>query len=171
MLSASKRLEVRQRYDYRCGYCGVSEEDTGGELTIDHFNPRKSGIDNSDDNLVYCCVRCNLYKAAIHPALESIGPRRLLHPQLDKIAKHLQEDPETGIIHPLTETGEFHLAVLHLNRSGLIQHRLASHLKQYIMERNRLLEMANESLEETVASQRRVIRRLKSLKRRKTGND
>jgi HNH endonuclease len=48
---------VRQRYQYRCGYCGVSETDTGGELTVDHYRPVTAGGDDSDDNLIYCCPR------------------------------------------------------------------------------------------------------------------
>jgi hypothetical protein len=27
---------VRARYAFCCGYCGVSEADVGGELTVDH---------------------------------------------------------------------------------------------------------------------------------------
>lgn len=52
-----KNLEVRQRYEGRCGYCGVSEGETGGELTVDHFRPLCAGGDDTDDNLVYCCFR------------------------------------------------------------------------------------------------------------------
>jgi HNH endonuclease len=47
--------EVRGRYHNRCGYCSVSETETGGELTIDHFQPVSAGGNDSDDNLVYCC--------------------------------------------------------------------------------------------------------------------
>jgi len=28
-----KHAQVRERFDYRCGYCDVSEVDAGGELT------------------------------------------------------------------------------------------------------------------------------------------
>ena len=35
--------EVRRRYGLRCGYCGVSEAETGGELTVDHFSTRVRG--------------------------------------------------------------------------------------------------------------------------------
>jgi hypothetical protein len=50
---------VRERYRRCCGYCQVSEIETGGELTIDHFQPVTAGGDDSDDNLVYACFRDN----------------------------------------------------------------------------------------------------------------
>jgi hypothetical protein len=31
--------QVRLRAKFACEYCGVTEADTGGELTIDHFQP------------------------------------------------------------------------------------------------------------------------------------
>ncbi len=30
---------VRQRAHFACEFCGVTETDVGGELTIDHFQP------------------------------------------------------------------------------------------------------------------------------------
>jgi hypothetical protein len=30
---------VRERAEFRCEYCGVSEDETGGILTIDHYRP------------------------------------------------------------------------------------------------------------------------------------
>jgi DNA-directed RNA polymerase subunit RPC12/RpoP len=56
---------VRERYAFCCGYCGVCEADVGGELTVDHFCPVSAGGDDSDENLVYACVRCNQYKGAL----------------------------------------------------------------------------------------------------------
>lgn len=61
------RLAVRQRANFACEFCGVTETDTGGALTIDHFQPQtKSGTDDPD-NLLYCCPRCNQYKADYWP--------------------------------------------------------------------------------------------------------
>ena len=63
---------VRERYAFCCGYCGVSEADVGGELTVDHFCPVSAGGDDSDENLVYACVRCNQYKGALRPEATDI---------------------------------------------------------------------------------------------------
>jgi hypothetical protein len=39
-VTADIREQVRQRAGFAGGFCGVTETDTGGELTIDHFQPR-----------------------------------------------------------------------------------------------------------------------------------
>ena len=49
------RLSVIEACNFRCGYCGVSETSSGGELTIDHYRPVSQNGDDSDDNLVYAC--------------------------------------------------------------------------------------------------------------------
>lgn len=61
-ISRSFRQKIRERAGFSCEYCGVSETDSGGELTIDHFQPTSKGGSDEEDNLVYCCFRCNLYK-------------------------------------------------------------------------------------------------------------
>jgi hypothetical protein len=105
-----KHEDVRQRYGFRCGYCGVTEADTAGELTVDHYQPVTAGGDDSDDNLVYACFRCNTYKADFFPQADDVrAGRRLLHPFLDPIALHLREE-ETGLLEPLTEIGRNHIA-------------------------------------------------------------
>ena len=53
------RHSVLARDNYTCQYCGSK----GKELTIDHVIPRWVGGENSWDNLVACCRRCNLKKA------------------------------------------------------------------------------------------------------------
>ena len=40
IISDDIREKVRQRANFACEYCGVSETDTGDKLTVDHFNPR-----------------------------------------------------------------------------------------------------------------------------------
>ncbi len=40
---ADIRLTIRQQANFACEFCGVTETDTGGELTIDHFQPRAKG--------------------------------------------------------------------------------------------------------------------------------
>jgi len=37
------RAQIRQRAAFACEYCGVIETDTGGLLTIDHFQPSSKG--------------------------------------------------------------------------------------------------------------------------------
>src|SRR5207244_2722059 len=116
--------QVRQRYGRCCGYCGVSETDTGGELSVDHHHPVAAGGDDSADNLVYACFRCNLYKGDFHPSPPDRDRGwRILHPLLDNVGPHLREDEHTGRLEPLTDTGRFHIDLLQLNRPALIEHR------------------------------------------------
>lgn len=149
-----KLQSVRQRYNYRCGYCGVAEADVGGELTADHFHPVSAGGDDSDDNLVYACVRCNQYKGAQLPSATASGKGlRLLHPLNDDLTVHLREDEVTGRLEGLTEEGRFHIAAFRLNRPALLGHRQRRQLQALLEAR---LEQA---LNENAALRERLIRR------------
>ena len=124
-----KHIHVRQRYHYRCGYCGVSGTDTGGELTVDHYQPQIAHGSDDDDNLVYACIRCNQYKGDFFPDTNDLRyGRRVLHPLRDDLVAHVQTAPLTGRLEPLTETGRFHIALLQLNRPALVEHRLRQRL-------------------------------------------
>ncbi|HQU46677.1 MAG TPA: HNH endonuclease signature motif containing protein, partial [Pirellulales bacterium] len=52
-----RHQQVRARFSHLCGYCGVSETDSAGELSVDHYHRVCAGGDDSDDNLIYCCAR------------------------------------------------------------------------------------------------------------------
>lgn len=135
---------VRSRYGGCCGYCGVSEVDAAGELTVDHFIPSSAAGDDSDDNLVYCCSRCNLYKADFLPdARQTAQGLQLLYPLRDRTDTHFRLDERTGLLVPYTERGRLHIAVLHLNRSALVAHRLRQ-LVVRALERN--LQIAEDEL-------------------------
>jgi hypothetical protein len=120
-----RRDAIRQAYAYRCGYCGVHEEEVGSLLEIDHFQARSTGGQDDLDNLVYCRPTCNRLKgdfwSQINPFTAS---QRLLHPQRDALTEHLRDD-EDGRLVALTETGAFHVARLRLNRVPLVALRRA----------------------------------------------
>lgn len=142
-----KHREVRQRYQQCCGYCGVSETDAGGELTVDHYRPVTAGGEDGEDNLVYACFRCNTYKGDFFPSPEDVRHgRRILHPLLDPLALHLLEQRHTGLLEPLTDSGRFHLALLRLNRPQLVAYRLQRRLIQLLSETQQLLKEENEGL-------------------------
>lgn len=58
--SSSKWRKIRERVlirdQYTCYYCGQEA------FTVDHIVPRKLGGDDSMDNLVAACSRCNYRK-------------------------------------------------------------------------------------------------------------
>ena len=51
------RASIYKRDDHECQYCG-SEKD----LTLDHVIPRSKGGQDTWENLVTCCTKCNLKK-------------------------------------------------------------------------------------------------------------
>jgi 5-methylcytosine-specific restriction endonuclease McrA len=107
-----EREALRGRFQYRCGYCGVSERDAGAELTIDHFQPRSQGGSDEPENWVYCCHACNEFKGDFW---QPTSLHRILHPLRDDLAAHMVEQ-EDGTLQALSETGAFHIERLHLNR-------------------------------------------------------
>jgi hypothetical protein len=113
------RQALRERYHFRCGYCGVHETDVGAQLTVDHFQPRARGGTNAIGNLVYCCHACNEFKGDYW---NPDSPRRLLHPLHDDPAEHLALSDD-GSLCNLTETGTFHIQRLQLNRPALVARR------------------------------------------------
>ncbi|MCI0485508.1 MAG: HNH endonuclease [Blastocatellia bacterium] len=120
-IKASVRERVRERADFACEFCGISETDAGGQLTIDHYRPKNKGGDNDHTNLIYCCPRCNQYKLDYWPTRPD--DLQLWNPRLDPPTHHflLLDD---GTLHPLTEIGAFTLRRMRLNRPPLVAHRL-----------------------------------------------
>lgn len=53
---ASVRLQVLERDDYTCVYCG----DQAGH--VDHIHPISKGGSNDEDNLAAACSHCNISK-------------------------------------------------------------------------------------------------------------
>jgi hypothetical protein len=111
----------------------VTEADTGGALTIDHFQPRARGGTDAPENLLYCCYRCNQYKADYWPTQPEEPP--LWQPRHEPIKRHLLLLAD-GMLYPITEVGAFTLRRLRLNRPPLVAYRLR---KQNDMAEHRLL--------------------------------
>jgi len=51
------RQRLYKRDNHECAYCGSKKE-----LTIDHIIPKSRGGKNSWNNLITCCLPCNLKK-------------------------------------------------------------------------------------------------------------
>jgi len=143
-----EREALRNRFQFRCGYCGVRERDVGAELTVDHFQPRsQSGLDEPE-NWVYCCHACNEFKGDFW---QPTSPYRILHPLKDDLAAHLVEQDD-GTLHARSETGTFHIERLRLNRPQLVAYRLEQRLLEAARQsQTRLLERL-QRLEEQVKS-------------------
>jgi len=120
-MTEALREQIRQRAHFACEFCGVSETDTGGELTIDHFQPKAYGGSDSLENLLYCCARCNQYKMDYWPTSPEHLP--LWNPRFEPFANHFLE-LDDGVLHPLTTIGAFTIKRLRLNRPPLVAYRL-----------------------------------------------
>ena len=140
-INAKTRKQVRQRANFRCEFCGVTEIDAGGQLTIDHLQPWSKGGKNNLENLIYCCARCNRYKGDYWPD-QSDDPT-LWNPRQESASQHFLE-LEDGTLHPLTSTGIFTINYLRLNRPALVAFRLR---KQRQAEEARLLTRYQELIE------------------------
>lgn len=60
-ITVDARQQVRERAGFACEFCGVTETDTAGELTIDHYQPQAKGGSDDLGNLIYSCIKCNSY--------------------------------------------------------------------------------------------------------------
>jgi hypothetical protein len=151
-ISAALRLQVRQRANFACEFCGVTETDSGGELTIDHYQPQSKG--GSDDlvNLLYSCNRCNQYKADYWP-VQPHDPV-LWNPRQEPLAAHFLVLAD-GTLYPTTPIGGFTLRRLRLNRPPLLAHRLrrlARTEEQRLLQRYRELIVLLEQLAQQQAA-------------------
>jgi 5-methylcytosine-specific restriction endonuclease McrA len=108
------RAQVRHRAQCTYEFCGISEIDAGGLLTIDHFQPRSKQGSNHLDNLIYACISCNQYKQDYWPRQDNAP--KLWNPRQDSASQHFVEQ-EDGQLTALTPTGEFTIQRLRLNCS------------------------------------------------------
>lgn len=131
-ISASIRQAVRHRAGFACEYCGVTETQVGGELTIDHYVPQSQGGTADLDNLVYCCARCNSYKGDYWR--QTGDHNQLWHPRQEPAALHYRL-LESGELQALTERGQLTLRVLRLNRPQLVRKRHLRRKRQWVMAR------------------------------------
>ena len=118
--------QVRERFQFACGYCGVTEIQVGAELTLDHFQPRSAQGSDGLENLVYCCPACNSFKGAWWMPENDA---HLLHPLRDSLTEHLEAGAD-GTLQGLTPAGRFHIERLQLNREPLIRHRQLERLRR-----------------------------------------
>ena len=75
------RRNIYARDSNRCQYCGKKMPTS--ELSLDHVMPRSQGGKSTWDNIVCCCVRCNVKKggrtpdqAHMHLIARPVKPRR-----------------------------------------------------------------------------------------------
>lgn len=173
-ITAKDRDKVRLRAEFACEYCGVSESDTGGQLTIDHFKPTSKTGTDSLKNLIYCCIRCNQYKGNYWSS-EPDKPS-LWNPRSESKSQHFHQLND-GTLQPLTTTGSFTLRRLQLNRPALVGWRQKKHqeaeqanlLTRY-RELTELLEGLLVQQSDIIAEQQEVVQQQQELLQQLLGN-
>ena len=154
-ISEQTRAQVQARANFACEYCGVSESDAGGELTIDHYQPQTAGGSDQAENLVYACHRRNLYKGD-YWAKDSENIELIWNPRTESFDERFWLSTN-GKIYAVSETAAFTIRRLRLNRAPLVAHR--RRLLEQTAER-RLFEQTQRALEllaQTNEQQRRLL--------------
>lgn len=169
-ISNQNRMIVRQRYNFCCGYCGVSEIDVGSELEIDHFQPINHCGSDEQDNLVYACPACNRNKASYWPFPDAPPHMHLLHPLIDSPDVHITLLHNSHLA-GLTPRGWFHIDWLHLNRPQLIAMRQKQATNQRTLSLVNDIQQINHQLREMIASQEQELDTLRKAVGRLMGND
>ena len=164
-LPGAIRQLVRERAGFACEYCGVREQDSAAELTVDHFRPRSQGGDDALGNLVYSCHFCNTHKADYWPASPEELP--LWNPRDGPSSDHFLS-LEDGRLFPISAVGAFSIDRLNLNRPVLIEYRLA---QRRIADQDRTttaalevlaaLRVLKEDLRDVVREQRELLQELR----------
>lgn len=98
------RANIYARDDYQCQYCGMCPERV--QLNLDHIIPRSRGGKTSWDNLVCCCIPCNLKKGNRTPA--EAGMRLIRTPTRPRFNPQFRTtgafpDSWMPFLHPSTE--------------------------------------------------------------------
>ncbi len=135
------RQVVRESANFSCEYCGVSETESGGELTLDHFRPVSKNGGDELENLVYCCFRCNTFKGDYWA--DTPKKTQLFNPRNDIYDEHFWL-ADSGKLLAFTEVGEFSIQLLRLNRQPLIKKRQKVHQQT---EERLILEQSQKAIE------------------------
>jgi len=136
-ISALLRTLVSERAQFRCEYCLLHEDDSYSPHQIDHILSRKHGGESFEDNLAYCCLRCNLWKGTDIGSLSARTSHmtRFFNPRRDRWSDHFRMDG--AIIVPLTDEGEVTAKVLRLNLDKRVaERRLLAAAGRYLVSGN-----------------------------------
>ncbi len=121
------RPHVQQDFERTCAYCLIEEILAGGEenFELDHFRPKRLFQSLSKDfyNLYWSCHPCNHIKWDVWPS-EALLRKGIGFIDLcsDDVDTHFRFTSE-GVVEGLTQSAEYTIDVLRLNRSHLVEIR------------------------------------------------
>lgn len=114
------RSELRLDFWYSCAYCSITEVEAQGiGFEIDHYCPRSYCPERTNDytNLMWSCSSCNKDKGDYFPKNDAQEKYYVISPDQDDPRNHFELKELQ--LEPKTETGEFNLSLLRLNRHQL----------------------------------------------------
>ena len=116
---------VKARARDHCEYCRSPEQFATQSFTVEHVLPRDAGGETVLENLAWACFGCNGHK---HTATHGIDPETgervpLFHPRQQRWLDHFVWSDDFTRIGGTTPIGRATIAVLHLNRAGLVNLR------------------------------------------------
>ncbi|MCK5690167.1 hypothetical protein KAI87_12895 [Myxococcota bacterium] len=118
------REEVRHDFYYSCAYCSMMETEAQAiGFNIDHYLPQVhfAELANSYENLLWSCSTCNGLKSDYYPK-KSKSPEvfYVIRPDHEDPREHLMPDgANEHMLQAATDTGEFNIQKLDLNRRSL----------------------------------------------------
>ena len=99
----------------RCEYCRLPDDADEWPFHVEHIIARQHGGDNSDDNLCWACIRCNVHKGTNLASIDiQTGQRESLYdPRRQSWADHFAV--VDARIMGLTATGRCTVRLLRMN--------------------------------------------------------
>jgi hypothetical protein len=122
---AELRRMVLRRANGCCEYCRSQARFATQPFSVDHVTPRSREGDSSWENLCLACQGCNNHKyyrtEGPDPLTGNVVP--LFHPRKDHWNDHFIWSNDATLILGLSPTGRATVALLQLNRPGLLNLR------------------------------------------------
>jgi len=125
----SKKIKslVRTRANHCCEYCQYLENYSPQSFSMEHIIPLHDGGENTLSNLALSCQGCNNHKHIKTSVLDEVSQKivPLFHPRNDTWKEHFRWNENFSEIEAITDIGRVSIKTLKLNRSNLINFRIA----------------------------------------------
>jgi HNH endonuclease len=125
--SAQLKRQVRERAFCCCEYCVIPDSHTTQLHSNEHVPPESLGGETTADNLALACQGCNGLKCDYTHARDPVSGKtvRLFNPRRDNWHEHFIWSPDWLTLIGLTSIGRATIALLELNRTGVVNLRRA----------------------------------------------
>jgi hypothetical protein len=128
--TAQQRQVIVQRAGGCCEYCKSQARFATQSFSVEHIVPRSQGGKTNLDNLALSCQGCHNHK---YNKIEGYDPAtgttvRLYNPRREKWSNHFVWNETFTLIIGIAPTGRATVAVLPLNREGLVNLRRLLHM-------------------------------------------